>query len=118
MTTGILKAKGRQTAVEGPSTTVGGVAASDIALGSVASDEDGFTGSARTKGVGSAESGKRSKSKPLGQSIPSATLPEMIIIHVCDENRKINRDFTCSKSLLLSEMRYFKTYLTYVFCMH
>lgn len=36
----------------------------------------------------------------------------MIVIHVCDENRKINRDFSCNKVLLLSEMKYFRTYLT------
>jgi len=34
-----------------------------------------------------------------------------IIIHVCDENRKVNRDFACRRDLLLSEMRYFRNYL-------
>lgn len=28
----------------------------------------------------------------------------LIVIHVCDENRGINRDFTCRKDVLLSEM--------------
>jgi hypothetical protein len=36
----------------------------------------------------------------------------LIVIHVCDENRKINRDFSCQKTLLLEEMKYFRTYLT------
>lgn len=35
-----------------------------------------------------------------------------IIIHVCDENRKVNKDFVCKRSLLLAEMRYFRNYLT------
>ena len=35
-----------------------------------------------------------------------------IVIHVCDEARKVNRDFMCRKDLLLSEMRYFSSYLT------
>ena len=35
-----------------------------------------------------------------------------IVIHVCDEARKVNRDFTCSKKLLLQEMKYFESYLS------
>ena len=35
----------------------------------------------------------------------------LIVIHVCDENRGINRDFTCRKDVLLSEMAYFRSYL-------
>jgi len=35
-----------------------------------------------------------------------------IIIHVCDESRKVNRDFKCSKQLLLKEMKYFESYLS------
>ena len=34
------------------------------------------------------------------------------MIHVCDEARKVNRDFTCSKKLLLKEMKYFESYLS------
>jgi hypothetical protein len=33
------------------------------------------------------------------------------VIHVCDENRGINKDFTCRKDVLLSEMAYFRSYL-------
>jgi hypothetical protein len=32
---------------------------------------------------------------------------EQIIIHVCDENRQVNKDFKCRRSVLLSEMKYF-----------
>lgn len=35
----------------------------------------------------------------------------MIVIHVCDEARNVNRDFYCNRSTLLAEMRYFRTYL-------
>ena len=48
--------------------------------------------------------------KPPEQTTEPAS--DTIIIHVCDEARKINRDFSCSRALLLSEMRYFNAYLT------
>lgn len=35
-----------------------------------------------------------------------------IIIHVCDENKKLNKDFRCEKNLLISNMRYFEKYLS------
>jgi hypothetical protein len=37
---------------------------------------------------------------------------ETLVIHVCDENRMINRDFKVNKTLLLSHMKYFTTYLS------
>ena len=33
------------------------------------------------------------------------------MIHVCDDNRRINRDFYCSRELLLAHMCYFQEYL-------
>ncbi|KAJ8614539.1 hypothetical protein CTAYLR_000838 [Chrysophaeum taylorii] len=36
---------------------------------------------------------------------------ELIIIHVCDETRQINRDFACDRGTLLGEMKYFQSYL-------
>ena len=33
------------------------------------------------------------------------------MIHVCDDNRRINRDFYCSRELLLKHMTYFTPYL-------
>jgi hypothetical protein len=33
---------------------------------------------------------------------------EEIVIHVFDENRKVNKDFKCNKTLLLSQMKYFE----------
>ena len=38
--------------------------------------------------------------------------PESIVIHVFDENRKVNKDFTCEKDLLVNHMKYFEKYLT------
>ena len=35
----------------------------------------------------------------------------MIVIHVCDEARKVSRDFACDRVVLLREMRYFRSYL-------
>ena len=37
---------------------------------------------------------------------------DFVMIHVCDENRKITRDFTCSRETLLAEMKYFHGYLS------
>jgi hypothetical protein len=34
------------------------------------------------------------------------------VIHVCDENRKINKDFKCNKTILLSHMKYFQKFKT------
>ncbi|KAF0695851.1 Aste57867_13371 [Aphanomyces stellatus] len=36
---------------------------------------------------------------------------DTIVIHVCDEFRKVNKDFVCNKTLLLDNMKYFKAYL-------
>jgi hypothetical protein len=33
-----------------------------------------------------------------------------ITIHVCDETRKINKDFRCCKTMLLSQMKYFEKF--------
>lgn len=35
----------------------------------------------------------------------------MIVIHVCDENKKMNKDFRCDRTLLLHNMKYFEKYL-------
>ena len=35
----------------------------------------------------------------------------MIVIHVCDENKKANKDFKCDRTLLLNNMKYFEKYL-------
>lgn len=34
------------------------------------------------------------------------------MIHVFDENRKVNKDFSCEKDLLVTHMKYFDKYLT------
>ena len=36
---------------------------------------------------------------------------QMIVIHVCDENKKANKDFKCDRTLLLNNMKYFEKYL-------
>ena len=33
-----------------------------------------------------------------------------IVIHVCDENRKVNKDFKCDKTVLLAQMKYFEKF--------
>jgi hypothetical protein len=56
-----------------------------------------------------------SRARSPMQTVPAETYllssNDQIVIHVCDENRKVNRDFKCSKTLLLSQMKYFEKYL-------
>jgi hypothetical protein len=51
-----------------------------------------------------AKEGKRSKKT-------RTTAQNTIVIHVCDESKKINQDFHCSRDLLVEEMKYFAEYL-------
>ncbi len=48
--------------------------------------------------------------KPESQKQPEI-VDEEIVIHVFDENRKVNKDFKCNKTILLSQMKYFEQYL-------
>ena len=35
-----------------------------------------------------------------------------MVIHVCDENRQIKRDFVCKREILVSNMKYFESFLS------
>jgi hypothetical protein len=35
----------------------------------------------------------------------------LVLIHVCDENKKVTQDFKCDRTLLLQHMKYFEKYL-------
>jgi hypothetical protein len=45
-------------------------------------------------------------------SSSAATVKDQLVIHVKDEAKKKNQDFTCPKELLMKEMKYFNDYLT------
>jgi hypothetical protein len=49
--------------------------------------------------------------KTMDQFEPTCNSGTMIIIHVCDENKKLNKDFKCEKNLLVKNMKYFEKYL-------
>lgn len=50
--------------------------------------------------------------KPIQRKdIYESSNEEEIIIHVCDEGKKINRDFKCPRSVLISKMKYFESHL-------
>lgn len=34
-----------------------------------------------------------------------------LVIHVCDEAKRIEKDFHCNRDLLIREMKYFQSYL-------
>jgi len=36
---------------------------------------------------------------------------DVVIIHVCDENRHVTRDFNCKRDILVKNMKYFKSFL-------
>ena len=59
-------------------------------------------------GIGGPGGIHHSFKKPGG----SSQQQEVIVIHVFDENRKVNKDFTCEKELLVTHMKYFEKYLT------
>ena len=42
----------------------------------------------------------------------SSITDDMVVIHVCDENRHISRDFLCKRDILISHMKYFRNFLT------
>ena len=53
-----------------------------------------------------------SATSPAASAARATPRPDYVMIRVCDENRKVNRDFTCSRELLLAEMKYFRSYLS------
>ena len=61
--------------------------------------------SGSNSGVKPAKEGKRSKKSTRNAA------QNTIVIHVCDESKKINQDFHCSRDLLVEEMKYFAEYL-------
>lgn len=48
---------------------------------------------------------------PTGKTQDSATR-DIVIIHVCDENQKISRDFCCKRDILVQHMKYFHKFLS------
>lgn len=40
-----------------------------------------------------------------------STSGDLVVIHVCDENQQVSRDFCCNRSILVNNMRYFERFL-------
>jgi hypothetical protein len=66
-------------------------------------------GSSILSGGGPYETTQSSTASTLNQL---KKVKELIVIHVFDENRKVNKDFSCEKDLLVNHMKYFEKYLT------
>ena len=47
-----------------------------------------------TAPIGAAESSDYSDKEPMATSTKDSENTDLIVIHVCDENRKVNRDFS------------------------
>jgi hypothetical protein len=48
-------------------------------------------------------------------AISNSTQPgqeDVVVIHVCDENQQITRDFCCKRDILIQNMKYFQKFLT------
>ena len=70
---------------------------------------DGQQGLTRAAAVASASSFVDSST---GGASSSTSDDDPIVIHIYDENRGIQKDFSCSRSLLLNHMKYFKSYIS------
>eukprot|EP01041_Mallomonas_annulata_P013326 gene13326-28233_t len=42
---------------------------------------------------------------------PGLGIDDVVVIHVCDENRQVNRDFCCRRDILVKYMKYFESFL-------
>jgi hypothetical protein len=61
----------------------------------------------------SAKRDEQSSSKMLRANSTISTASEnLIVIHVCDESKRLKQDFTCPKELLVKEMKYFSKSLS------
>jgi len=68
------------------------------------------------KGNGLNSKGMPSKSENTNKITTSKQMElpgkeEIIVIHVCDEKKKVEKDFKCKKNILLKEMKYFEKHL-------
>ena len=36
---------------------------------------------------------------------------DIVVIHVCDENRQVSKDFCCKRNILVKNMKYFERFL-------
>jgi hypothetical protein len=43
--------------------------------------------------------------------IEHQTVEDVLVIHVCDENRQISKDFCCKRDILVAHMKYFEKFL-------
>lgn len=87
---------------------------SDVAAGAAtAGGRLGLGGGARL--VGGTSSNAAKDAGVCGKvGLHDTASDDVIVIHVCDDNRRINRDFYCSRELLLAHMAYFTPYLANV----
>ena len=42
---------------------------------------------------------------------PEPGKQDLVVIHVCDEARQVNRDFCCKRDILVKHMKYFEKFL-------
>lgn len=59
----------------------------------------------------SLQSSSQKDQRNTATAYSTSNISNQIIIHVCDENKKMNKDFKCDRTLLLTHMKYFEKYL-------
>ena len=85
---------------------------------------DGSSGEKRTEGSSSSPSAASSsdvggslkneqiKEKYWRQPVGTNRCENVVVIHVCDENRQMRRDFVCKREILVHHMKYFQGFLS------
>ncbi|KAJ1408659.1 hypothetical protein B484DRAFT_403479, partial [Ochromonadaceae sp. CCMP2298] len=55
--------------------------------------------------------GKNPESKQGYWKLDEGHEGDVVVIHVCDENQQISRDFCCKRDILVAHMKYFEKFL-------
>lgn len=82
--------------------------------------DDKLTEPAQHAAIASQQS-STSTSKPVDQKgrvekywkqpVASPGIDDIVVIHVCDENRQVSKDFCCKRGILIKHMKYFERFL-------
>jgi hypothetical protein len=70
------------------------------------------TSSSTKIGIGDSRTTEKYWKQPLSALQNGSTrLNDIVVIHVCDENQSLSRDFCCKRDLLVVHMKYFQKFL-------
>ena len=52
--------------------------------------------------------------RPLSSQNQTTKKTDLVVIHVCDENQQITRDFCCERQVLINNMKYFQKFCYFI----